>query len=144
MSTAYSIEIVTLGDEGAQTESVGLPVESDTAAVRQLRRWLDQKGADLSPGTGVFLKFYRPSDGQRGYLNPNGASPTGSPWPLKKNRAAVALGRKGGKAKVAKGFSALTPEQRSEIGRKFGRKPSCECGECPKCKRRLKRQTSLG
>jgi hypothetical protein len=30
---------------------------------------------------------------------------------VKKNPAAVALGRKGGKAKVPKGFSSMTPEQ---------------------------------
>ena len=31
----------------------------------------------------------------------------------KKNAAAVALGRRGGRAKVPKGFSALTEEERS-------------------------------
>jgi general stress protein YciG len=35
----------------------------------------------------------------------------------KKNPAAVALGRKGGKARLKK----LTPEQRSEIARKAGK-----------------------
>lgn len=118
MGTTYSIEIVSLGDEGAATESVGLPVESDAAAIRQLRRWIDEKGDGLSSGADVFLAFHRSSDGQRGYLNPDGASPTGSPWPLKKNRAAVALGRKGGKAKVAKGFSSMTPERIAAAQRK--------------------------
>ena len=36
----------------------------------------------------------------------------------RKNPAAVALGRKGGKVKVPKGFAMMTPEQRSEIARK--------------------------
>jgi hypothetical protein len=36
----------------------------------------------------------------------------------RKNPAAVALGRKGGKAKVAKGFSALTDEQRSAVAKR--------------------------
>ena len=33
----------------------------------------------------------------------------------KKNRAAVTLGRRGGKKKVPKGLSMLTPERRREI-----------------------------
>lgn len=36
----------------------------------------------------------------------------------KKNPAAVALGRLGGRAKVAKGFSALTADERQENARK--------------------------
>lgn len=36
----------------------------------------------------------------------------------KKDPAAVALGRKGGQAKVPKGFAKLTPEQRAEIARR--------------------------
>lgn len=35
-----------------------------------------------------------------------------------KNPHAVALGRKGGQARVAKGFSSLTDEERSEMARK--------------------------
>ena len=36
----------------------------------------------------------------------------------RKNPAAVALGRKGGQKKVAKGFSVMAPERRREIARK--------------------------
>ncbi len=36
----------------------------------------------------------------------------------KKNAAAVALGRKGGKAKVPKGFSQMDPPRRAEIAKK--------------------------
>jgi hypothetical protein len=36
----------------------------------------------------------------------------------RKNAAAVALGRKGGKVKVAKGFSAMDPTQRSALAKK--------------------------
>ena len=36
----------------------------------------------------------------------------------RKNPAAVALGRKGGRKKVAKGFSVMSPERRAEIARK--------------------------
>jgi hypothetical protein len=39
-----------------------------------------------------------------------------------KNRGAVAMGRKGGKAKVPKGFSSKTPEERAEAGRKGAEK----------------------
>jgi hypothetical protein len=39
-----------------------------------------------------------------------------------KNPAAVALGRLGGKRKVAKGFSKMTPERRSEIAREAVKK----------------------
>jgi hypothetical protein len=35
----------------------------------------------------------------------------------RKNSAAVALGRRGGKKKVPKGLSMMTPERRSEIAR---------------------------
>jgi len=34
---------------------------------------------------------------------------------MAKNRAAVALGRLGGKAKVPKGFAMLSPERRAEV-----------------------------
>jgi len=34
----------------------------------------------------------------------------------RKNAAAVALGRRGGKKKVPKGFSSLSPEQRRKMG----------------------------
>lgn len=36
----------------------------------------------------------------------------------KKNAAAVALGRRGGKKKVPKGFSKMDPERRKEIAEK--------------------------
>jgi hypothetical protein len=36
----------------------------------------------------------------------------------RKNPAAVALGRQGGKKKVPKGFSTLTPEQRTKVAKK--------------------------
>ena len=36
----------------------------------------------------------------------------------KKNAAAVALGRRGGKRKVPKGFSMLSQEERKEIARR--------------------------
>jgi hypothetical protein len=35
----------------------------------------------------------------------------------RKNPAAVALGRKGGKKKVAKGFSTMDPKRRAEIAK---------------------------
>jgi hypothetical protein len=35
----------------------------------------------------------------------------------RKNAAAVALGRRGGKVKVPKGFAKMSPERRAEIGR---------------------------
>jgi hypothetical protein len=36
----------------------------------------------------------------------------------RKNPAAVALGRKGGRQRVAKGFSTMSPERRREIAKK--------------------------
>ena len=36
----------------------------------------------------------------------------------RKNPAAVALGRKGGKKRVPKGFSSMTPEKRTEVAKK--------------------------
>jgi hypothetical protein len=36
----------------------------------------------------------------------------------RKNPAAVALGRRGGKAKVPKGLAKMTPERRAEIAAK--------------------------
>jgi hypothetical protein len=41
---------------------------------------------------------------------------------VRKNRAAVALGRKGGAKKVAKGFSKMDPEKRAEVARKAAAK----------------------
>lgn len=37
--------------------------------------------------------------------------------PTKSSQAAAALGKKGGQAKVAKGFSTMSPERRSEIAK---------------------------
>jgi general stress protein YciG len=39
-----------------------------------------------------------------------------------KDKAAVSLGRKGGKAKVPKGFAKMDPEKLREIGRKTAEK----------------------
>lgn len=39
-----------------------------------------------------------------------------------KNPAAVALGRLGGKQKVAKGFAKMTPDRRSEIAQAAAKK----------------------
>jgi len=36
----------------------------------------------------------------------------------RKNKAAAEIGRKGGRAKVPKGFSMMTPEERSANGKK--------------------------
>jgi hypothetical protein len=46
----------------------------------------------------------------------------------RKDPAAVALGRRGGKAKVPKGFAKMSPTRRAEIARKaaaarWGKKP---------------------
>ena len=41
---------------------------------------------------------------------------------LRKNAAAVSLGRRGGKAKVPKGFSAMDPEKRRELARAAAKK----------------------
>lgn len=38
------------------------------------------------------------------------------------SRAAAAMGRKGGKAKVPKGFSSMDPEARADAGRKGAQK----------------------
>jgi hypothetical protein len=40
----------------------------------------------------------------------------------KKNSAAVELGRLGGQAKVAKGFSAMDPERRADISKRAAAK----------------------
>jgi hypothetical protein len=40
----------------------------------------------------------------------------------KKNAAAVALGRKGGKKKVPKGFSQMDPERRAKIAKAAAKK----------------------
>jgi hypothetical protein len=60
---------------------------------------------------------------------------------LDKDPNAVALGRKGGRARVPKGFSMLSPKQRREIARKGalarqGGKLKCECGKCSTCYQR--------
>jgi len=40
----------------------------------------------------------------------------------KKNQSAVRLGRKGGKAKVPKGFAKMDPARRSEIAKQAAQK----------------------
>ena len=40
--------------------------------------------------------------------------------PKKKNAAAVALGRRGGKVKTPKGFAKMDPKRLAEVGRKGG------------------------
>jgi hypothetical protein len=52
-----------------------LPTES--AAIRLAKQWgTEYAGTNIQ----VLIHWFRPSDGQHGYLNPNGADFTGQSW----------------------------------------------------------------
>jgi hypothetical protein len=48
------------------------------------------------------------------------------------SKAAAALGKKGGQAKVAKGFSTMSPERRSEIAKAAAAKRWGKSNDVPK------------
>lgn len=73
--TTYAIE---LSYESGRTEEIALKSTTDSQAEREMRKYLKakSKGEDVN----AFLSFFRKSDGQHGYLNQDGASPTGKAW----------------------------------------------------------------
>jgi hypothetical protein len=71
----YSIE---LEHESGTNESLPLIAKNDQQAEAELKNWL--KANTIPEDCHVYLAFYRACDGQHGYLNPDGASPTGKPW----------------------------------------------------------------
>ncbi len=75
--TTYAIE---LQYESGREEYVPLlTVITDSQATQQMRAYLSTNARQLLD-VNAFLAFYRASDGQRGYLNQDGASPTGKAW----------------------------------------------------------------
>lgn len=73
--TNYSIEITY---ESKQADYIPLDARSDSQAIKQLGQW--RKTNTVSQGANIFLAFSRASDGQHGYINPDGAAPTGRKW----------------------------------------------------------------
>ena len=71
---------IALQFEDRDSEEIPLRAKTDTAAIAQLRKWLAT--AKIEDGCHVYLVFNRDTDGQVGYINPMGASPTGKPWNL--------------------------------------------------------------
>lgn len=71
----YSVE---LRSESGSSENVVLTARTDRQAEAELRAWL--KSNTVAEDCQVYLAFDRSSDGQHGYLNPDGASPMGLPW----------------------------------------------------------------
>lgn len=97
MATCYAIKLVhpdpeVMGQDGY----VGLLAKHDAAAAAQTLKWIaDNPGSQAR----VYVEWLRDSDGQRGYLNPEGASNTGRAWndrrlgpkPQRKGRPAKAV-----------------------------------------------------
>lgn len=50
-------------------------LKSERAAIKKAKDWAKEHPNDL-----VFIEFYRPSDGQIGYINRDGAAITGKSW----------------------------------------------------------------
>lgn len=65
--TNYTLIVKTR--EGAEPEHYPLRVRTDKAAQREARQM-----ARRFPGAHVFCEFFCPSDGQKGYLNPDGSA----------------------------------------------------------------------
>lgn len=77
-NTKYSIEMV---DGNGESDYITLAARTDQEAERALKAWLTSKVRIALPATThVYLGFFRSSDGQHGYLNSDGASPTGKAW----------------------------------------------------------------
>lgn len=77
--TTYAIEITY---EDRMPTSVALAARNDAQAEKALRKYISC--AKLPADALVFLSYFRESDGQHGYLNPDGASPTAKPWSTRK------------------------------------------------------------
>lgn len=51
------------------------PAVNKKQAVQVAREW-----AEKYPNESVYITFFRPTDGQHGFLNPNGFGISGHPW----------------------------------------------------------------
>ena len=69
----YSIE---LSYESGETVEVPLAASNDSQARQKMGEYLRTNGPQLME-VNAFLSFRRSRDGQHGYLNQDGASPTG-------------------------------------------------------------------
>ena len=74
--TTYAIE---LSYESGRTVEIPLAVATDSQATKKMREYLQTNRRQLMD-VNAFLSFRRTSDGQHGYLNQDGASPTGKAW----------------------------------------------------------------
>jgi hypothetical protein len=52
-------------------------VTNEAEAVALAKQWAYE---NTDPDNGVFIEFYRESDGQHGYINPDGADINGKSW----------------------------------------------------------------
>lgn len=63
-------------DHEGREEYIPLQSRNQRQAMTAMRNYVHR-----NPDTVAFLEFFRASDGQRGYINPDGnASPTGHKW----------------------------------------------------------------
>jgi hypothetical protein len=74
--TTYSIELCY---ESGEKKYVPLAAKSDSQATKLMRDYLKTSSRQLMD-VNAFLAFDRDSDGQHGYINQDGASPTGKTW----------------------------------------------------------------
>lgn len=72
--TTYAIE---LSYESGRTVEIPLAVKIDSQATKKMREYLR---TNQLMDVNAFLSFRRTTDGQHGYLNQDGASPTGKAW----------------------------------------------------------------
>lgn len=75
-NTTYAIE---LAYESGETKYVPLSAKTDSEATKLMREYLSTNRRQLVD-MNAFLAFDRSTDGQHGYLNQDGASPTGKSW----------------------------------------------------------------
>ena len=54
-------------------------VSEKVAAINIAKKWASEEQASES-SNGVYIEFYHPDDGQKGYVNPDGSSLSGKSW----------------------------------------------------------------
>lgn len=62
-------------EEGSPYDTAGLDFVDENKAINKAREWAKEHPDQL-----VFISFFRKNDGQKGYINRDGAGFTGQPW----------------------------------------------------------------
>ncbi|MEB6549054.1 hypothetical protein MXL46_08090 [Heyndrickxia sporothermodurans] len=75
MATQYKYTVTLTEEAGSPYPLKGKTTEIKTEAINTAEKW-----AKENPDKLVFIEFYRSNDGQKGYINKDGAGISGTSW----------------------------------------------------------------